>query len=228
MRVYQSSNILQYGATIHYQTQAVDTNHQAENLTTNLESRSSRNKDGHGNGWNARIDETVNGAEASYYSCYVTNSDDIANDGNIMKVVIDLKVKSFIHAVLIVDDLKDLWAWTYMSDSDKLSYLQNVEIYIGDDSEIASNNQICPGGPFLNLDDASNYSEDTEGWNINNLKPWNYGIETWCNLEGRFVHLQANLKHQAGQTFTQSICSLGIFGSIYRRNVEPPSKIEVL
>ena len=60
---------------------------------------------------------------------------------------------SFIHAVLMIDDLKDSEAWSYLSDTDKRSYLQNLEIYVGNDSEIATNNNRCPGGPFLDIDD---------------------------------------------------------------------------
>ena len=54
------------GATIYYETQADDIEHQAENLITNLESRSSNND------WNARIGVPSN-AKASYKSCYVTD-----------------------------------------------------------------------------------------------------------------------------------------------------------
>ena len=66
MRVYQSTNLLGHGATLHYATQPIVGN-EAENLFTNLESRSSSNL------WNARIDDIWYGERASYKSCYVTN-----------------------------------------------------------------------------------------------------------------------------------------------------------
>ena len=79
----------------------------------------------------------------------MTNQDHIVADGNQMKLVFDFGVKSFIHAILLIDDFRDEFAWIYLDDEDKLSFLQNVSIYIGDDAEIASNNKLCPGGPFL-------------------------------------------------------------------------------
>ena len=30
---------------------------------------------------------------------------------------------------------------------------------------------------------------------------WNYGVEVWCNLEGRFVTIEADLSHLAGQSY---------------------------
>ena len=83
MRVYQSPNLIQFGSTIYYQTPAIAGN-EAENLITNLESRSSTDM------WNARTSGEWQSPEASYKSCYVTDSTNIASDNNLMKVVIDL------------------------------------------------------------------------------------------------------------------------------------------
>ena len=83
MRVYQSPNLIQFGATIYYQTPAIAGNG-AENLITNLESRSSTDM------WNARTSGEWQSPEASYKSCYVTDSAKITADKNLMKVVIDL------------------------------------------------------------------------------------------------------------------------------------------
>ena len=47
---------------------------------------------------------------------------------------------------------------------------------------------------------------------------WNYGIEIWCNLEGQFVTLVANLAHLNGESYEMSICSLGVMGAEYIRN----------
>ena len=85
-------------ATIHYQTPPEDSAHSAQNLIDNQESRSSSNL------LNARTDTAYYGAKASYNSCYVTTSANIATDGDQVKVVLDFQVPSFIHAVLMLDD----------------------------------------------------------------------------------------------------------------------------
>ena len=113
--------------------------------------------------------------------------------------------------------------------SDKRSFLQNLQIYIGNDSEDSSNNQLCAGGPYLDIDDLANYSVDDNIQNTSNLKPWNFGLETWCNLEGRYVFIIADLAHQAsGAAFTQSICNLGVFGGLYVRDSPLPTDIEIV
>ena len=53
----------------------------------------------------------------------------------------------------MIDDLLYDYLWVYMTDNGKLSLLQNFEIYVGNDSETATNNTRCPGGPFLDIDD---------------------------------------------------------------------------
>ena len=56
---------------------------------------------------------------------------------------------------------------------------------------------------------------------------WNYGIELWCNLEGQYVTLVADLAHLTGQTYQMSICSLGVIGAEYVRKNEIPEIIEL-
>ena len=53
IRAYQSKSLLQFGATIHYQTPAISAVSVAENLISYLESRSSSRS------WNARISTAV-------------------------------------------------------------------------------------------------------------------------------------------------------------------------
>ena len=65
-----------------------------------------------------------------------------------MKVVIDLRNYFFVHAILIVDDTENI---------EQKNYLQNVEIYIGDDPLDFTNNSKCPGGPFLDVEDEENW-----------------------------------------------------------------------
>ena len=103
-----------------------------------------------------------------------------------------------------------------------------MNIYIGDDSENYQNNQLCPGGPFLDVNDPKNYSVDGHEGNTENKKPWNYGVESWCNLEGRFLHLIFDLNHYAGEFFNQALCNLGVFGTRFLRSIELPSHVEVI
>ena len=107
-----------------------------------------------------------------------------------------------------------------MINSHKLLFitrLYNVQIYIGDDADNHLNNRLCPGGPYLDISDPNNYKDDPKTGNSGNLKPWVYGAETWCNLEGRYTHIIADVAHQSGDIFTQAICSLAILGSRYIR-----------
>ena len=78
-----------------------------------------------------------------------------------------------------------------MSAADKKSYFQSASLWVGNDAEVASNNTLCQGSPFLDIDDASNYLEDPHTSNSSNLRPWKYGAEAWCNLEGRYLHVVA-------------------------------------
>ena len=36
----------------------------------------------------------------------------------------------------------------------------------------------------MDIEDPENFSVDDSGGNTNNDKPYNYGQEVWCNLEG--------------------------------------------
>ena len=47
---------------------------------------------------------------------------------------------------------------------------------------------------------------------------WNYGIEIWCNLEGQYVTMVADLAHLTGSVYEMSICSLGVMGAEYVRD----------
>lgn len=63
-------------------------------------------------------------------------------------------------------------------------YFQNYWIYIGDDSDYTKNKK-CPGGPFMRVDDDSNYvtvTYDHGGQTYTDQKVWKYGREHWCNL----------------------------------------------
>ena len=55
---------------------------------------------------------------------------------------------------------------------------------------------------------------------------WTYGIEVWCNLEGQYVHIVADLSHLTGP-YTMSLCSVGIMGTSFERNEPLPNHIEL-
>ena len=96
----------------------------------------------------------------------------------------------------MLDDFKDQLPWTYLDEfADKKNYFQNSSLYVGNDAENATKNKLCQGSPFLDIDDASNYFDDPHTNNYSNLKPWKYGEEVWCNLEGRYLHVVSNLAH---------------------------------
>ena len=43
---------------------------------------------------------------------------------------------------------------------------------------------------------------------------WRYGKEAWCNMEGRYVHIVADMRHEQG-TYIFTICALGFMGTQY-------------
>ena len=46
---------------------------------------------------------------------------------------------------------------------------------------------------------------------------WTYGMEKWCNMEGQYIHIVADLRHLVGP-YKMSICSVGVFGTCYIRD----------
>ena len=130
----------------------------------------------------------------------MTNQSAILNDNNTMRVVIDLQQRYFQHAILIVDDFRNGDAFNVVDYSDYI-YLQNLQVYVGDDPDNYLNNNLCPGGPYLDINDTSNwlYEPSTFNWTFNSV--WKWGAEIWCNREGRYTHIVGDLSHQEGQTF---------------------------
>lgn len=113
--------------------------------------------------------------------------------------------------------------------------LQNFEIHIGDNSDYSQNSK-CAGGPFLRVDDINSYYFDRFAYD-KNASPsafgrgyvWKYGIEKFCNLEGRYMHIVADLNHLTHHDYyTMTICSLGIMGTKYVRDGDAlPSTMEL-
>ena len=72
-------------------------------------------------------------------------------------------------------------------------------------------NTECQGGPFLTL------NADSDGWYYDlqlRADGWKYGKEIWCNLQGRYTYIIAELGHllteQYGTTilteYTMTLC----------------------
>ena len=74
----------------------------------------------------------------------------------------------------------------------------------------------------MKIDDTQNY-HDWRTWT--NL--WSYGHEAWCNLEGRYTHIVADLSHLAGQGYSMELCSVGIMGTQYVRDEPLPETLEI-
>ena len=56
---------------------------------------------------------------------------------------------------------------------------------------------------------------------------WNSGVEIWCNLQGRYTHIVADLAHMA-TPYTMGLCNLGIMGARYgRTGFSLPTSIEI-
>ena len=87
-----------------------------------------------------------------------------------MELALNMGKPVFVHAVLVV---QDVLGGTNGNHSTSTSWLQNFEIYIGNSSDYTKNSK-CLGGPFMKVDDVSNYVGGV----------WVFGVEAWCNFEG--------------------------------------------
>ena len=58
---------------------------------------------------------------------------------------------------------------------------------------------------------------------------WIYGKEVWCNLEGQYVHIVADLSHLTPTygSYKMSLCSVGIMGASLVRDEPLPASIEI-
>ena len=78
----------------------------------------------------------------------------------------------------------------------------------------------------MRTDDSSNYHTWTENGSTHN-GIWNYGKEVWCNLEGRYIHIVADLRHLEGQDYNMELCSVGVMGTQYVREEAIPETLEI-
>ena len=69
---------------------------------------------------------------------------------------------------------------------------------------------------------------DESGNAYNDIDWWNYGKELWCNMQGRYTSIVADLSDQASSgSYEMSLCNLGIMGTKYERldNQVPTTEI---
>ena len=110
------------------------------------------------------------GNKESYQTCYKTSNAELSTLNDTLVISFNLGSTYFLHAILIV---ADVYAEDEPSEhTNKNEWVQNYQLYIGDDP-VYSNNPKCPGGPFMRTDDSSNY---TKLANVGtDPKMWNYG-----------------------------------------------------
>ena len=58
---------------------------------------------------------------------------------------------------------------------------------------------------------------------------WIYGIEKWCNMEGRYMFIVADLSQIKDNLpkYKMSLCALGIMGTKYVRDTSPEQSYEI-
>ena len=98
-------------------------------------------------------------------------------------------------------------------------YVRNIEADYGESTKCLNNGS--PGPPYMKLNpvDYTSYWY-VEGDNVPDFL-WNYGAEVYCNLEGQYVTIEADLTGLSAP-YEMSICSLGIMGVEYTRSAPFP------
>lgn len=109
----------------------------------------------------------------------------------------------FQHAIYLQQDLNGGRAWESWEGEDYFDptiLLQNFEIHIGNNEDYTQNPK-CAGGPFMRIDDVESYFYDQQAANLGYGNGpgtgfvWKYGLEQFCNMEGQFMHIVADLSH---------------------------------
>ena len=108
---------------------------------------------------------------------------------------------------------------------------QNYDLYIGDSSDYKLNTK-CDGGPFQDFNNPKESQVNEYSGSDVISSVWPYGKEDWCNLEGRYLHIVANLNHLMDtypyDEYAMSLCQIGVYGTKYVRKGEPvPVKVYV-
>ena len=140
---------------------------------------------------------------------------------------IDLGDPYFLHAIRLITDLDIIGSSHFIPEAypDTKDWFQNVRIFIGNSPNYLENEQ-C-GGIFLA--DPSNpndpdYTSVYSSWSgTGNM--WSFGLEAWCNMEGRYLHFEAKYAHILTKDATVSICTLGVMGTKYVRDTPVPTEV---
>ena len=59
------------------------------------------------------------------------------------------------------------------------------------------------------------------------VNAWKYGVELWCNMEGRYTTIVADFSSLSGQDYSMSICTLSVMGTKYTRRDTVQSTVEI-
>ena len=68
-------------------------------------------------------------------------------------------------------------------------------------------------------DDPESFTKEKykfEGIEYTDVSWWKYGKEVWCNLEGQYTTIVADLSGLTG-SYEMSLCNIGIMGTKYVR-----------
>ena len=60
-------------------------------------------------------------------------------------------------------------------------------------------------------------SDNDNTKSVGTVLDWNYGIESWCSLEGQYTTITADMSGYGSTAYHVSICNLGIMGTKYER-----------
>ena len=93
IRVYSVTNLLNYGATILSAPESTTSSKSAQNLVTNLRTRSARNN------FNPIIDSSGN--RATFETCLVTTDSQVGPEGDQFELAFDLGKPMMVNAILI-------------------------------------------------------------------------------------------------------------------------------
>ena len=88
------------------------------------------------------------------------------------------------HAVVVVMQIPS-------SFTDLTTEFHNFEVHVGNNVNY-EHNQTCDGGPWLVGDPSSSNAGLVEDPHTSS-NTWGWGKEVWCNMQGKYVHLVADM-----------------------------------
>ena len=156
------------------------------------------------------------------FSCFTTDNTRISATSINDKLIIEANLGKvfFVHCVLLVHNLyKGIWKTDHENENE---FFRNYKIYIGTEPNHTGNSP-CPGGPFMQRTDSNSFGAHHDGSGTPHF--WKYGSESWCNMEGQYVHIVADFKDTLYPTYIASVCSIGVLGTLYERVNAAPSLI---